>query len=178
MKTVCSIAFISLLSLHVAGYYLLFSYQKMQVRSEMKQLIKQSVPETELTRIVISGPDHKRLQWKDRHEFRYRGFLYDIVRITEHGDTTIYDCISDTQETRLFSNLEDWVQGARDRNENGSFLVKVMQLNSLFPPPGGIPGIFFSITRTVPPPVLPDKIRSLGPDTPSPPPKGLSYGFC
>ena len=50
------------------------------------------------------------MQWVDDHEFRRDGKLYDVVRTRISGDTTYFTCINDTQEEKLFADLDNHVQ--------------------------------------------------------------------
>ncbi|MBK7407270.1 MAG: hypothetical protein IPL49_18650 [Saprospirales bacterium] len=174
MKTAISIALLFLLSFHLAGFYLFFSFQQRQAKTEIKQRIKQRVPEAALSLIVLCTDDLDQLQWKDAHEFWYQGQLYDIVRSTQQDQTITFHCISDVQETRLFKNLGYWVERHQEDRDKGTFSVKLIrQMFTMLSPPQVIPVLALTGRRQNTPSIYSDPFHSWIVDTPSPPPKGL-----
>lgn len=104
---------ILLLTLYLGNLYgglASFFAAQAQVRREIKQRIKQSVPEAELVLIAVTPETASSLRWLESHEFRYRGGMYDVVRTAVSGDTTRYFCINDVQEERLFAALDEHVR--------------------------------------------------------------------
>lgn len=92
------------------GTTVLFFSLRYQVRKEVKAQLKQGVPEHQLTRFAFSrtAPPAD-VQWIHEREFRFHGALYDVVRSEQHGDTTVYYCINDYAEQRLFASLDTLV---------------------------------------------------------------------
>ncbi len=117
--------------LQAAGYLFVFEIQKHEIRREIKQQIKAGVPETELVllKILERKPDLT-FQHVDKHEFRYDGKMYDVVRQESHGDTTWYYCLADEKETQLFAHLEELVK--RDMRQNSERQQRIERLLSLF----------------------------------------------
>lgn len=106
-----AILFLLILILPFAGTYLLFKHRQYQVKTQIKQKIKEGVSEDELFLITIpfsleetSNSVFKRISPK---EFKYFGEMYDIVRQASMGDTTYYWCIWDKEGTALFSKLDE-----------------------------------------------------------------------
>ncbi len=88
-----------------AGYYLLFELHKYQIKKDMKALI-QSNP-SNYTIMKIDDVEHdKEFTWIHKKEFRYKGSMYDIVRTIKKGNTTIFICLHDTRESKLFAGLQ------------------------------------------------------------------------
>lgn len=77
-------------------------------------MIRQRVPEEQLEVFAIpmaeellpDGP----FQRVHEREFWYHGHLYDIVRSEKQHDTTIYYCINDIAEQKLFTRLDEHVR--------------------------------------------------------------------
>jgi hypothetical protein len=107
------------------GLLLIFKIQQYQIRKEIKHLIKLGVPDNQLVHISISTKNKSQLEWKHSKEFRYKGNMYDVVKIEIVNDsTTLYQCVSDQQETILFANLDEQVKKNMDSKNNGSNPIK------------------------------------------------------
>lgn len=94
------------------GLYLMHQVQVSYVRHEMKQRIKAGVPEDELVVLKISKSeelDEDIFEREHSREFRYKGQMYDVIRLVEQGDTTVYTCIHDVKESGLFEALDRMV---------------------------------------------------------------------
>lgn len=111
MKKVLSILFLLIFLYNLTGYYVVFRALQYQVRREVKHRIKQNVSDDELVLIPISIADNNSLTWtKPNKEFRYKGEMYDIVRQETKKDMILYYCIHDFKESKLFSDLDEYVQ--------------------------------------------------------------------
>lgn len=92
------------------GYFPLFKFAQHKIQKEIKTRLKRSVPEEELFVIVIAKNKVAELDWKrEGKELKYKGTMYDIVRMESKGAYNHYYCINDKQENALFTNLEDLV---------------------------------------------------------------------
>lgn len=103
------------------GLYLLHTVQVGLVRHEMKQRIKAGVPEEDLVVLKITKSEEENPQVFERkhsREFLYKGEMYDVMRSSQVGDTTIYTCIHDVKESRLFARLDRMVLDELNGNEN------------------------------------------------------------
>lgn len=118
MRRLFALVFISLYLYNIVGYLALFSVLQYQVRNEVKNMLKAGVSEKELVKFAFHTPSLRngiyQIQWIDKNEFRYDGRMYDVVRSTAAQDTTYVFCINDTQENRLFENLDTHVQREMD----------------------------------------------------------------
>ncbi len=106
-----SILLLLILILPVTGTYILFKHRQYQVKSQIKQKIKEGVSEDDLFLLKIplsleqnSNSVFKRINSK---EFKYYGEMYDVVRQVTLGNTTYYWCIWDKEETALFAKLDE-----------------------------------------------------------------------
>jgi len=88
------------------------SVQLAHVRHEMKQRIKAGVPEEDLVLLKIAKAEEQNSEVFERihsREFRYKGEMYDVIRLEEKGNTTYYTCIHDVKESKLFEQLDEMV---------------------------------------------------------------------
>jgi hypothetical protein len=87
------------------GYYFLFELNKHLARAEMQSVISQHREKITVIRIadVESNKDFQRIHQK---EFRYKGEMYDVVREIKSGITTVFICVHDVKEARLFAGLK------------------------------------------------------------------------
>jgi hypothetical protein len=66
--------------------------------------------EEELLTLYIHKCDANKIEWLDEgKEMRYEGHLYDIAAKTETKDMIVIQCIDDTKEDALFSNLDNHI---------------------------------------------------------------------
>jgi hypothetical protein len=87
------------------GYHLYFSYVQHSIQQEIKHKIRKGLSEKELTQIVISSNNENEITWiKKNKEFRYKGFMYDIVKIKIKNNKKYYYCINDLKEKNLIAN--------------------------------------------------------------------------
>jgi hypothetical protein len=110
MRRLFSILFIALYFYNLAGYLLLFSVRVNQIKKEVKQSLKEGVPDSELVFFVFHTASLQEnlyhLKWIEPHEFRLGGSMYDIVRSHTSGDSTYFECVNDAKEEELFAHLD------------------------------------------------------------------------
>ncbi|MFN0158357.1 MAG: hypothetical protein ACKVRP_09845 [Bacteroidota bacterium] len=167
MKRIVSIVLIALYLYNLFGYMGTFLIAQAQIRKEIKQLIKQSVPEEKLVRISITSETASSLEWIKSFEFRYQGKLFDIMRTEHAGDTTHYTCINDVKEQGLFAGLDEHVRrqmesDARTSGANTAFKEHVPSISLTDPPI-----LLVCILKFCPPLFPPSHIN----EVPFPPPK-------
>lgn len=99
-----------LLIVNSIGYFGIFRWHQYGLRQEMKQAIKQGLPEDQLTHFRFSHDDYAQLDWEeDGREFRFNNRMYDVVRMHRSATYVEVACVHDEQETRLFAQLDEWV---------------------------------------------------------------------
>ena len=107
------------LASNLAGIFIFFEFQKWDIRREVKAMIKQNLPDADLTAITLSPELHHNLTWQDETEFEYHGILYDVVRQKKLDDGSIvYYCLQDAKETDLFTSLADLLDKAVNSRKN------------------------------------------------------------
>lgn len=80
--------------------------------------IKNGVPENELINILVTRENRKELNWKHDHEFELKGIFYDVVQKEKIKNGIVYRCVTDEQETVLFTNLQSEVNKELQKNGN------------------------------------------------------------
>jgi hypothetical protein len=78
----------------------------MVIKKEIKHAIKHSVPEGQLIRFHFSFHETQQLKWVKSHEFILNGHYYDVIHKAKNKNGYFFKCISDDQETELFSQLK------------------------------------------------------------------------
>tara|TARA_R110000823_G_scaffold266883_1_gene386800 strand:- start:236450 stop:237004 length:555 start_codon:yes stop_codon:yes gene_type:complete len=155
------------------GCYIILKYQQYQVKKEMIQQIKAGVSDADLTQIRITSKNENELLWEDGEEFRYKGIMYDVVKTeTLDKETTIYHCLTDTQETNLLAELQDILKKNKKSKNNRKNPVKTFfKFFNKIPPQPQKQGIAVFETKTE---VSFEYINYYNPpklDVSSPPPK-------
>jgi hypothetical protein len=91
-----------------AAYHLMFRLKQTEIRKQIKMAIKAGVPDEELTVFRLTELNAVDFEWIHSREFRFRGMMYDVVREEAGADgERILHCVTDIQETRLFSRLDE-----------------------------------------------------------------------
>lgn len=122
MRRLFIFVFLFLYFHNLVGYLAVYAVMKYRIQGEVKEMIKASVPISELTSFSFLTSDLDRektaIQWMADDEFRYEGRMYDIVAVQVNGDSTYFKCINDIQEERLFADLGDHVR--RQMGDSGN----------------------------------------------------------
>ncbi|MBN8703754.1 MAG: hypothetical protein J0M08_11870 [Bacteroidetes bacterium] len=107
-----------------------------QIKHEIKQKIKKSIPDDELTTFTLSKVEYENLEWIEKKEFRLNGNMYDVVKKTIHiNGTIILHVINDKKEKELFVNLEKQIQQNDKNSAAGKNLQKLFKLFSCIDAP-------------------------------------------
>ncbi len=103
-RKILILAVLLLFLYNTTGYYLLFELRKSQIRKEIRAQMKKKPTEIVTLRIANpeQDPEFKRIHSR---EFRYRNEMYDILHQKKEGGVTVFFCIHDKKETRLFNSL-------------------------------------------------------------------------
>jgi hypothetical protein len=139
LKKFVSIFLAVLILYNILGYMVVFQSYRYAIRKEVKRRIKNAVPENELIVIRLTAEDmrsgkngYKKI---DKNEFRLSDKLYDIVRRSTTGDTTLFYCINDKQEEQLFSNIDAHIKHHLDNSgparQRSDLLMKIILKQAL-----------------------------------------------
>jgi hypothetical protein len=121
MKRLLSILFLLIFVYNLAGYFVVFRLEQYAVKRSMKALIKSGLNEEALEKVVVPNGDISTERFGFRlldegKEFMYKGKLYDIVKSSTDGKNTVFYCINDKNEERLFANLYEHIKQNNEPN--------------------------------------------------------------
>ena len=105
MRKIILFGFLGLMCYHLLGFFTYFEWKRMVIKKEVKQAIKHSVPEGQLIRFHFTLHEAKQLKWVKSHEFILNGHYFDVINKAKNKNGYFFKCISDEQETVLFSQL-------------------------------------------------------------------------
>jgi len=136
---------------NTVGYFFVFKAKELQIKYEVKKLIKESVPETQLIVIRLTPGTRFHFNWIHEKEFRYKGNMYDIVKKKEvYAGVTDYYCLRDDREAGLFRNLNTFVKEMMNGNNQTARINNLFSLFlSGFFPPVNISVNFTPVTTTL-----------------------------
>lgn len=97
--------FLGLMCYYLLGFFTYFEWKRFGINQEVKHALKQAVPERELTQFHFTLHEIQQLKWVKSHEFVLHGHYYDVVKKTQTKQGFFFQCMSDDQETVLFSQL-------------------------------------------------------------------------
>ena len=91
----------------MATTYTIYSVRKGKIRKEVKHKIIEGLNRNEFTLLRFSKEDMEaKLRWEHSKEFEFEGEMYDVVEKEEHGDTIVFWCWWDKEETALGQKLK------------------------------------------------------------------------
>lgn len=105
MKKLVLFGFLGLLCYHLLGLFTYFEWRKVAIKKEVKRAIKHSVPESQLIHFHFTFHETHHLTWVNSHEFILNGHYFDVIHKAKNKNGYLFKCISDDQETVLFSQL-------------------------------------------------------------------------
>lgn len=83
-------------------------FEKAAVKREVSERLRRGVEEGELVVLVFPrGKVRPPLNWESSREFEYQGRMYDLVETLVVGDSVVYKCLRDDEETRLNNRLKE-----------------------------------------------------------------------
>ena len=100
------------------------------IQKEIRKEIKSGLKDDELTLIIESNDKKSDLQWIETgKEFRYKGEMFDVVRVKIKNEKKYYYCINDTKEKELIANFNKHHNSKKDNEKR----IKRMLNNYYFP---------------------------------------------
>ncbi len=118
-KQFAAILFLFVLFAPVVSMFVYLHYQKAAVKREIKWKMIAGIDQEELVLLKFTKEETKtKLRWEHSKEFEYNKQMYDIVSTQIKGDTIIYRCWWDHEETKLNKKLQKLVVKAFDKNED------------------------------------------------------------
>jgi len=137
MRKPASLFFLVLFLFNLEGYYAWFTLVQFRAKEEMEQEIRRGAIENELVVIEIMPGDEERLHWEQPgREFKYKGEMYDVVRVSEKNGSIVYHCINDEKEDNLISAYHNMRSDRQTRQKiSSSFSHKYIFEQEPFSPP-------------------------------------------
>ncbi len=121
----------------VISTYSLFKIRQFSIQETIRKAIKQVIPDDELVLLRIPMTTEKNpgiFERRHEREFKFKGKMYDVVRLEKHKGTTWYWCILDEEETTLEDSFQalnaELSDSSPDQNKNQEVLN--IFLNTLF----------------------------------------------
>ena len=89
------------------GTYLYLSLQQKVIQEAVQRKLEEGIPENELVKLTFFKKEiPKLLKWEHDKEFEYNGQMYDVVKVTDVGDSLQYLCWWDKAETATKKNKQ------------------------------------------------------------------------
>lgn len=105
------------LSLPVLGTYTWLHFQKLCVKQEVKRAFRAGMSKERLVRLAFAAAQvDTLLRWEHDREFEYQKQMYDVLKREQQGDSIVFWCWWDQEETLLNLQLDDLVQKAFARD--------------------------------------------------------------
>ena len=119
MKKFFSVVMVSVFLYSMMGFYLNFEIERFRIKEEIKEKIIRNIPENELSLFTFSSANNEKINWvEEGKEFRYHGFMFDVVKIKIRKDITYYYCYSDKKESTLLAHLDKLVKDQTDNSRS------------------------------------------------------------
>lgn len=124
MKKNLSIILIFVFLSNIVGSYILFNILQNNIQRAVKHQIRRGLKDDELT--IIPANDIENIHWiKADKEFKYKGEMYDIVKIKHNKIKKYYYCIWDKKEKKLIADYNKIHQNTRTRHRQTNKLVRI-----------------------------------------------------
>ncbi len=102
----------------VAPFWIMYFYLSLQqkyIKEGVKNKIEEGIRENELVKLTFSTSEiDKVLRWEHDKEFEYNGQMYDVVEVTDVGDSLQYLCWWDKAETATKKNKQKLLHAGID----------------------------------------------------------------
>ena len=103
MKKISAIILLSCLLCALVGYRLVFEVRLYHLKTEMRLNLKNGLHRENLLSFTFTNTELNSLEWEEESEFRYKGEMFDVVRMTARDGQTQILCIPDFKEEKLLS---------------------------------------------------------------------------
>lgn len=106
MKKLISIGILSIFLYNIGGYYLWFSILQNKIQNKIEEEIEAGLKSEDLTLIIVQAEKDQEICWiKPNREFRYKGDMYDVVKIKYVPGKKYYYCLNDKKEKQLIAGF-------------------------------------------------------------------------
>ncbi|MBL6445897.1 hypothetical protein JMN32_06235 [Fulvivirga sp. 29W222] len=94
------------------GTFTWLSYEKKQVRKELKKQLIAGIDKSELVLLKFTPKQNSKLNWEHEKEFEFNGQMYDVVAKDTIDGVIHYWCWWDHEETQLNKKLQNLLANA------------------------------------------------------------------
>lgn len=116
------------------GFYPFFLLKQQIIKKEIKAKIKANLSKDELTEMVFDKATFKSLKWIDEKEFSINNQMYDVVKIANlHNDSVFIQCIEDKKESLLFAQLDNLTKTDPKSKQNKEFFLSKLLIKGFVP---------------------------------------------
>ena len=98
------------------GSYLFLSYTKYQIRKEIKYKVLHGLEKDRLISFTFDLSEMEKVDWEDDHEFEFGDRMYDVIDISQSGNTITILCFPDDQETSITLGIDKLIAAALGRD--------------------------------------------------------------
>jgi hypothetical protein len=126
----------------MGGFLAIMSVEREIIKENVEEKLAKSLKRSDLTCIVANPENLTKISWENiDKEFRFEGKLYDIVFTEIKENQTYYYCLSDEEETRLETKINQFLDKQSEQFPFGNnaksflqFLLEPLMIhkNSLF----------------------------------------------
>ena len=115
MKKIVPFFFMVLFIAPFYGTYLYLSLQQKAIQEAVQRKLEEGIPSNELVKLTFSTSEiNKVLRWEHDKEFEFKGQMYDVVEVTDVGDSLQYLCWWDKAETATKKNKQKLLHAGID----------------------------------------------------------------
>ena len=138
MKKILAILILSVMCIHLAGFYAYFVVRQNQIRQEMREAIG-TLPTQDFQRFVFKKEEYQKVRVND-HEVRINDKMYDHGAPTFEGEMIVLLALHDEAEDSLISLFKELIESSsQDKKPVPSQLFSFLNLifiteSSLFLP--------------------------------------------
>lgn len=119
MKKIVPFFFMVLFIAPFYGTYLYLSLQQKVIQEAVQRKLEEGIPENELVKLTFFKKEiPKLLKWEHDKEFEYNGQMYDVVKVTDVGDSLQYLCWWDKAETATKKNKQKLLHARMDTSNS------------------------------------------------------------
>ena len=111
MRILLGIFLLACLTLPFVGTYIWLEQERSEVRHSVFEKLASGLEPKELVTLKFSKAELKELRWEHEREFEYQGQMYDVVEKRIQGDSLIYICWWDHEETHLKEEMKKLLAG-------------------------------------------------------------------
>lgn len=124
-----AILFLFIFIAPVGVFYLYIQFEKLTLKRERIEKLAIGKGVNEIVFLKFSNQETEtKLRWKHPKEFEYDGQMYDVISKEIIGDSIIYKCWWDHEETKLNKRLKKLVASAFNRKDANRKTQKQLQI--------------------------------------------------